>query len=149
MHGASADADAVTTGKGRAAVRKQPHARSRVGNGKALLAGIDQRSLAYREYQDAVADLVHHMGSSPTVPEQAMLEEAAGLIGGCRQERLKLLQGGEFQIGPYTTAVNSLRRVLGDLGLEQRLHDITPSLEQFITRRTQERAKAAQGDEAA
>jgi len=37
-------------GKRPASHRKQPIARSRVGNGKALLAGIDQRSLPYREY---------------------------------------------------------------------------------------------------
>ena len=61
-----------------------------------------------------------------------MIEEAAGLAVWCRAERVKLLTGGEFQIGPYTTAVNSLRRLLVDLGLEQRMHDVTPTLDQYI-----------------
>ena len=51
-----------------------------MGNGKTLMAGVDQRSLPYREFQDTVADLTHHMGGAPTVTQQAMLEEAAGLV---------------------------------------------------------------------
>jgi hypothetical protein len=144
LHPASSDTDGVKTPERRAAVRKQPYARSRVGNGKALLAGIDQRSLAYREYQDTVADLVHHLGNLPTVTEQAMVEEAAGLIVWCRQERLKLLQGLKFEIGPYTTAVNSLRRLLVDLGLEARLHDVTPSLDAYMRRKAFEAATDAE-----
>ena len=46
------------------------------------------------------------MGGSPTVTQQAMLEEAAGLVVWCRAQRVELLQGGKFDIGPYTTAVN-------------------------------------------
>lgn len=140
MTAVGATTDEPQTGRRGATARKKPHMRSRVGNGKTLLAGIDQRSLPYREYQDTVADLTHHMGGAPTATEQAMIEEAAGLIVWCRQERLKLLQGSEFQIGPYTTAVNSLRRLLIDLGLDQRLHDVTPSLEQYIA---QKRAREA------
>lgn len=100
--------------------------RSRVGNGKALLAGIDQRSLAYREYQDTVADLVSHMGGEPTPVQLAIIEEAAGLIVWCRQARVALLKGeGEFNVATYTTGVNSLRRLLVDIGQERRLKDIT------------------------
>jgi len=117
--------------------------RSRVGNGKTLMAGIDQRSLPYREYQDAVAELVHHMGNDPTATELAMIEEAAGLIVWCRASRLTLLQGEKFEIGPYTTAVNSLRRLLMDLGLEQRLHDVTPNLEQFLAQKARQKAREA------
>ena len=83
--------------KRQAAVRKQHFARSRVGNGKALLAGIDQRSLPYREYQDTVADLVVHMGGEPSAVEQAIIEEAAGLIVWCRSARVALLQGREVR----------------------------------------------------
>lgn len=131
--------------KRRAAVRKQPHARSRVGNGKTLLAGIDQRSLPYREYQDTVADLVHHMGNAPTATEQAMIEEAAGLIVWCRAARLAMLHGEKFEIGPYTTAVNSLRRLLCDLGLETRLHDVTP-LSEYLRRKASEAQDAEVAD---
>jgi hypothetical protein len=78
--------------KRQAVARKQQFARSRVGNGKALMAGIDQRSLPYREYQDTVADLCSHMGGEPTAVEQAIIEEAAGLIVWCRSARTALLK---------------------------------------------------------
>jgi hypothetical protein len=61
QNGSAATAEAQPP-KHQASVRKQPFARSRVGNGKALLAGVDQRTLAYWEYQDMVTDLVSHMG---------------------------------------------------------------------------------------
>ena len=101
--------------KRKAAARKQSYARSRTGNGKCLLAGVDQRSLAYREYQDMVADLTSHMGGEPTAVQQAIVEEAAGLIVWCRQARTALLKGEEFNVATYTTGVNSLRRLLVDI----------------------------------
>jgi hypothetical protein len=128
-----------------ATATKKPYARSRVGNGKALLAGIDQRSLAYREYQDAVADLVTHMGGEPTAVELAIIEEAAGLIVWCRQARTALLKDdGEFNVGTYTTGVNSLRRLLADIGQERRLRDITPDLRTYAAMRA-EKATAGSG----
>jgi hypothetical protein len=140
LAGSAVDAAAKPKRKRSTTVRK-PTARSRVGNGKALLAGIDQRSSIYREFQDCVADMVAHLGNDATVTEQAMIEEAAGLVVWCRTERLKLLTGGAFQIGPYTTAVNSLRRLLVDLGLEQRLTDVTDTIEAAVARHRAERAR--------
>ena len=125
--------DRTVTAEQPPATRRKPrNNRSRVGNGNALLAGIDQRSPQYREYQDAVSDLCAHLGNDPTATERAVIEEAAGLVVWCRAERLKLLTGGEFQIGSYTTAVNSLRRLLVDLGLEQRMTDVTPTIDQIV-----------------
>ena len=118
-------------------------ARSRVGNGKELLAGIDRRSLAYREYCDVVSDLVQHLGGEPTVAETAIAEEAAGLIVWCRRQRLVLLEGGDFDVAAYTTAVNSLRRLIADLGLARRAKDVTPTLEQFLARHAEEKARTA------
>jgi hypothetical protein len=115
--------------------RKPTTNRSRIGTGKTLMCGIDQRSLSYREYQDAYADLTHHLGGAPTATEEAMIAEASGLIVWCRAQRVLLLTGGDFQIQPYTTACNSLRRLLVDLGLEQRMTDVTPSIEEYIAQK--------------
>ena len=141
---ASPDDAETTAPRRQAAARKTRFMRSRVGNGKTLMAGVDQRSLPYREFQDTVADLTHHMGGSPTVTQQAMLEEAAGLVVWCRAQRVELLQGGKFDIGPYTTAVNALRRLLVDLGLDAKLHDVTPTIEDYFARKARERATDAE-----
>ena len=65
----------------------------------------------------------------------------------CRAARLAMLQGAKFEIGPYTTAVNSLRRLLVDLGLEAKLHDVTPSLQQYLNQKAKERSTAVQDAE--
>jgi hypothetical protein len=123
--------------KGRSAARiKRPTFRSKTGNGKMLLAGIDQRTLPYREFQDIVADLTCHMGTDPSAVQQAMIEEAAGLILWCRQARRALLTGeGKFGIAEYCTAVNSLRRMMQDLGQERRMLDITPNLPAYLAQK--------------
>jgi hypothetical protein len=127
-----------------ATARKQPFARSRTGNGKTLLAGIDQRSLPYREYQDTVADLVHHLGGEPSAVEAAIAAEAAGLIVWCRSARIALLKGEAFDVGAYTTGVNALRRLLADIGQERRLHELNPpSLAAYLEGKAHEKAKGA------
>jgi hypothetical protein len=106
--------------------------RSRVGNGRTLLAGVDQRSSPYREYQDTVSDLASHLGGDISAVQQAIVEEAAGLIVWCRSARSALLLGEEFDVKAYTTGVNALRRLLVDIGQERRLRDITPPLSKYL-----------------
>ena len=109
---------------------RKPEGRSRVGNRKALMSGIDTHSVQYREYRDVVEDLAEHMGSAPTAVQRAIIEESAGLIIFCRAARLALLQDDTgFDVGKYTTATNTLRRLLSDIGQERRMKDITPSIE--------------------
>jgi hypothetical protein len=113
---------------------KDPRCRSAVANGKRLIAGVDKNTREYREYRDVVADLVEHMGSAPTAVQRAIIEEAAGLVVWCRSQRLALLKGEDFQIGPCTTATNALRRLLEDIGQERRLKDVTPDLHEYLAR---------------
>jgi hypothetical protein len=112
--------------------RKKPTARSRVGNGKALLSQVDLRGVAYREFCDVASDLAAHMGGDPTAVERALLEEAAGFIVWCRQARAAMLRGEAFDVGTYAKAVNALRRVLQDIGQERRMRDITPSISEYV-----------------
>jgi hypothetical protein len=44
-----------------------------------------------------------------------------------------MVAGGVLDLAEFTTAANSLRRLLSDLGLERRARDITPSLSQYLT----------------
>jgi len=84
---ASMEQDAGKATRKRSTATHKPTARSRIGNGKALMVGIDQRSLAYREYQDAVADLVDHVGGNPTPAQFDIIEEAADLKVNLRASR--------------------------------------------------------------
>jgi hypothetical protein len=130
-----ADSEATSApkaGKRDALTPKKPTARSRVGNGKALLSQVDLRGVAYREYCDVASDLASHMGGDVTAVEKALLEEAAGMIVWCRQARGALLRGEAFDVGEYAKAVNCLRRLLDDIGQERRMRDVTPSISDYV-----------------
>ena len=45
--------------------------------------------------------------------------------------------GGKFNISEYTTAVNTLRRLLADIGLERVAKDV-PNLSEWLRRRETE-----------
>ena len=111
----------------RADAKRKPEGRSRVGNGKMLLSGVDTHSVEYRE----------------SVVQRAIAEEAAGLVVWCRRARLALLTDGEFDVGQYTTAANSLRRLLADIGQERMLKTIVPSLEEYAASKIREKPAGA------
>jgi hypothetical protein len=135
--------DSASQPKRPASAPRAPRLRSRVGNGQELIADLDKRSALYRQYADVVSDLEAHLGGDPTVVERAIAEEAAGLIVWCRQARKTLIEGGEFNVGAYTTATNALRRLLVDIGLEARLRDVTPTLNEYMAGRAREKEAAA------
>src|ERR1700687_1264278 len=107
--------------------------RSRVSNGSAVLDGVDGRSGAARRYRDIVGELIRDMGGDPSGAQSAIARRAAALCVSCEQAEAELVAGGVLDLAEFTTAANSLRRLLADLGLERRSKDITPSLEKYLT----------------
>lgn len=112
--------------------KPKPQGATRLGTGGTALAGVDMRTHGGRRYKELAADLVHHLGGDPTAPQFAIIRRAAALAVWCEQQESAQAQGGDFDVAAYTTAANTLRRLLGDLGLERRLKDATPSLDQFL-----------------
>lgn len=115
---------------------RPPRARSRVTNGSALFVGngIDERSAVARRYRDLLDDLTAHMGGDPTSAEEMMIRRAATLATWCEEREAELVAGEDIDIGQFTTATNTLRRLLTDIGLERRAIDITGSLRESIMR---------------
>jgi hypothetical protein len=118
--------------------RPKPQAATRLGTGGTVLAGVDMRTSGGRRFRELCADLVHHLAGDPTAPQLAIIRRAAALAVWCEQAESAQAQGGDFDVGAYTTAANSLRRLLADLGLERRMRDATPTLDQYL----RDRAKA-------
>lgn len=112
--------------------RPLPNAATRMGTGGTALAGVDMRTHGGRRYKELCADLVHHLGGEATAPQLAIIRRAAALAAWCEAQEAEQAQGGDLDIAAFTTATNSLRRLLVDLGLERRLKDVTPSLEQYL-----------------
>ena len=70
----------------------------------------------------------------------AKVGKAAALIVWTEAVEAKLAGGADFDIAAYTTACNTLRRLLADIGLERKAKDITDV--SVWLRRQRERAEA-------
>lgn len=113
----------------------KPQGATRLGTGGTVLAGVDMRTHGGRRFKELCADLVHHLGDDPTAPQQAIIRRAAALAVWCEQAETGQAQGQDLDIAAYSTASNTLRRLLTDLGLERRAKDVT-TLADYIAGRT-------------
>lgn len=127
----------------------KPNARSRVGNGSALLAGVDGRSGVFRRYRDILSQLVSDMGGDPSEAQAQIARRAASLAVWCEERDAAAANGEPLDIAAYTTASNALRRLLGDLGLERRARDETPTISEYMARKAAEKAAQREQGEAA
>lgn len=121
----------------------KPEARTRVGNGSAVLPGVDGRSIIARRYREILEALVSDMGGDPSEAQQQIARRAATIAIDCEQQDAAAARGEPLDVKTYTTASNSLRRLLESLGLERRARNVTPSVSEYIARKAAERAKAA------
>lgn len=111
------------------------YARSRVSNGPDLfLVDVDGRSREARRYRDVYADLLTHLGGNDHVSEarRHLAKRATALIVWCEIVESKLAAGDSLDVGAYTTSVNTLRRLLADLGLDPTQRNLTPSLADYL-----------------
>src|SRR4029453_8911527 len=109
--------------------------KSSISNGTRLfIDGLDGRSALARRYRDLVAKFVSDLGGADGIsaPQRAIVRRAASLCVWCEAIEVRLAAGEEIEITPYTTAANSLRRLLVDIGLERRARDVTPSLDAYL-----------------
>ncbi|KSV76695.1 hypothetical protein N182_24800 [Sinorhizobium sp. GL2] len=113
--------------------KSKPQGRSRVGNGRALLANVDGRSVAVRRLKEILAQLVSDMGGDPSEAQLIICRRASTLAVWCEQAEAGMANGKEIDISEFTTATNALRRLLTDIGLQRRAKDITPTLERYLT----------------
>src|SRR6056297_1723824 len=108
---------------------------TRIGTQGTILQGVDMRTSGGRRFKELCADLVHHLCDDPTAPQFAIIRRAAALAVWCEQAEADQAQGGEFDVGTYTTAANTMRRLLSDLGLERKARDVTPDLQTYLAGR--------------
>jgi hypothetical protein len=121
-------------------VAHKRNGRSRISNGSAVLDNVDGRSSTARRYRDVLNELISDMGGDPSGAQTAIARRAAALCVVCEQAEAEMVAGGVLNLAEFTTAANSLRRLLSDLGLERRAKDISPSLATYIAHRSAEAA---------
>lgn len=112
----------------------KPQARSRVSNGSAVfLDSVDGRSVLARRYRDILSALTADMGGDPSEAQSLIARRAATLAVWCELAEAGMAKGDDLNIAEYTTASNTLRRHLVDLGLERVAKDVTTLSEYLAT----------------
>jgi len=124
-----------------------PTQRTRIGNGKQLFLGeseVDERSAPARRFREVFVQIITDIGGDPTEAQIQIARRASALAVWSESNEAELAKGSAIDIAAFTTAANSLRRLLADLGLERRAKDITtPSLSEYL------RSRSFAADEAA
>ena len=115
--------------------------RSRVTNGKALLAGVDGRSTWARRFRDLLNLHIADLGGEEAITEaeRAILRRAAALM--TELERMEVefakAEGADpDSLDLYSRTAGNLRRLLEAVGLQRRPKDVTPSLASYVEGRT-------------
>src|ERR1700729_4608826 len=102
---------------------RKPTARSRVTNGKELLANIDGRSTEARRYRDLCFSFSDDCGGAASLPEaqRALIRSATALS--IQSEKLQgaMIRGEAVSDEQMTRVANSLARTLQRLGLKRAL----------------------------
>lgn len=130
--------------RGKSIVAPSRYAATRVGNGKSLFIDeVDERSMVARRFRELLAQVATDLGGDLTAAQQAIARRACALAVWCESCEPEMDKGNELDIGQFTTAANSLRRLLADLGLERRAKDVTPSLADITRQIHADRGEAA------
>jgi hypothetical protein len=102
---------------------RKPTARSRITNGKELLANIDGRSTEARRYRDLCFSFGDDCGGAAALTEaqRALVRQAASLV--VQSERLAsaAIRGELVSDEQQTRVANALGRTLNRLGIKKRV----------------------------
>jgi hypothetical protein len=110
--------------------------RSAIGNGSALLPGVDGRSAWVRRCKELIADHISDCGGedSTSAAERSIIRRAAVLTVELERLELKFAQAGEASVDDldlYQRTAGNLRRLLEAIGLQRRAKPV-PSLQEYL-----------------
>ena len=116
------------------AADRPPTVRSRITNGKDLLANVDGRTADARRYRDLAASLADDLGGAATLTEaqRALVRQAAAMI--VQSERLQsaVLRGELVDVEQLTRLANAATRILSRLGVKRERTDSTPTIAEIV-----------------
>lgn len=112
--------------------------RSRTGNNPAYLVGADNRGAWARRRRDLIERLAMDLGGPDVLSEQQriLLNRACTLTTECErlETRFSVTEPSLEQLAAYSTATNSLKRLIETLGLKRVPREID-SLDQYLQSR--------------
>ena len=109
--------------------------RSRISNGKALLHGVDGRSVWARRFRDLIDLHIQDGGSDVSEAKRSIIRRASALEVELERLEAKFALAGEADAADldlYQRASNTMRRHLESVGLERAARDVTPPLADYL-----------------
>jgi hypothetical protein len=100
------------------AATKATH-RSRVTNGSRLFIDVDGRTASARRVRDLLDEFLSQVGDA-TASQQSLARRAATLCAWAEGQEGALARGEPVNVRELTTAANTIRRLLSDLGITSR-----------------------------
>jgi hypothetical protein len=125
---------------------KPPASAADIGKAKLLCLGdLDGRTVAAKRANALVAELENDLGGSEhlSASQRVLVRRAAAAVAVAEHLEASWIAGHAIDVGALTTLTNTISRVCGQLGLERKPRDITPSIEQFAAELAAEKAAAA------
>jgi len=126
----SENLSAARPGSGRA----KAQARSRVSNGADILPGVDGRSGLARRYRDIASAIAADQGGADRLSEARLQLVRRFAAAACLAEGMeaKLALGEEIDIAQHALLCSSLVRLGQRIGIDRRLRNITPSVNDYL-----------------
>lgn len=116
------------------AVSPNPRTRSRISNGKDLLAGIDQRTATYRRYRDLVEAILGDQGGEDQCSEsrKQLVRRFAACSVLAEQAEARLVAGEQIDVQEHALLCSTLTRLVSRLGIDRIARDISPTLSDYF-----------------
>ncbi len=108
--------------------------RSRITNGKDLLANVDGRTADARRYRDLCMSLADDLGgaSALTEAQRALVRQAAAMIVQSEKLQSAVLRGELVDVEQLTRLANAATRILSRLGIKRAVREpMSPLVEHF------------------
>ena len=114
--------------------RRKDAQRSRVSNGKDLLAGIDQRTATYRRYRDLIDAILIDQGGVDECSEsrKQLIRRFAACSVLAEQAEAKLVAGEQIDVQEHALLCSTLTRLVSRLGIDRIAKDISPTLSDIL-----------------
>jgi hypothetical protein len=128
---------ALSSPSGRRKAARGDPLKSRVTNGKILIAGVDQRLPYVRRCRDILREHIADLGGADncSAAERSIIRRASVMTVELERLETKFASAGEASpddLDLYQRAAANLRRLLEAVGLQRRSRDVTPSLQAYL-----------------
>jgi hypothetical protein len=117
-----------------------PRQRSAVSNGKRLHVVAPGDTKWARRFRDVLAQIISDLGGFDILSEgqKQLARRCATISIACERMEGEAAAGAAIDLDAYGTLTDRLGRTFQRLGLERRMHDVTPSLNEYLEQKSAE-----------